>query len=170
MNLDEIKKRCEAATPGPWRWADWGAIFGTREKEMFTLESSPLRSWWWSACVLSCEQEPDEPADKAFIAHAREDVPALVAEVERLQKLLEPGTVSAMLDAVYDALPPEQQVSSAPPSVYIGKLRAVAEAARETVHLWKLAVNGEQFAREAGAGVMTKLNQALAALEENKPE
>lgn len=62
--LNTIKERAAKATPGPWRSA---GLYGVRTQnaEAFSI---PLR-----------------PEDATFIAHAREDVPALVAEVERLQ-------------------------------------------------------------------------------------
>lgn len=61
--LNAIKERAAKATPGPWRSA---GLYGVRTQNAEAL-SIPLR-----------------PEDATFIAHAREDVPALVAEVERL--------------------------------------------------------------------------------------
>ena len=58
--LQEIKERCEKASPGPW-------------KVLNMLYNSV-----------------DEDAE--FIAHAREDIPKLIAEIERLQALKQIGT------------------------------------------------------------------------------
>lgn len=66
--LKAIEERAKAATPGPWtpkrlRQNDWhlrgpdGIVFA----------------------------EVEDDADAAFIAHAREDIPALVEEVRRLR-------------------------------------------------------------------------------------
>jgi len=66
--LNAIKERAAKATPGPWRSA---GLYGVRTQNDEAL-SIPLR-----------------PEDATFIAYAREDVPALVAEVERLRAELE---------------------------------------------------------------------------------
>ena len=68
LNLDEIKKRCEAATPGPWN--------KRYEKKLYEI-------------YLDADSEynlglVDKKDNADFIAHARQDVPALIAEVERL--------------------------------------------------------------------------------------
>lgn len=67
--LAEIKARAEAATPGPWK---------RFHMDRFSINNEPLEK---HICGVSQESEHDA----AFIAHAREDVPALLAEVERLR-------------------------------------------------------------------------------------
>jgi len=62
--LDAIKARCEAATPGPW-----------------TVSLGDLH------CIIP--EDSNGINDWHFCANAREDVPALVAEVERLQAEVE---------------------------------------------------------------------------------
>lgn len=62
--LAEIKARCDAATPGPWYADGWAA---------------------WDDLENTFVELSDFGADAKFIAHARTDIPALVAEVERLQ-------------------------------------------------------------------------------------
>lgn len=76
--LQAIKARAEAATPGPWR-VDAGS------------EARYLRAEGESGALMSDTQyypwTPDAEGDWQFIAHARTDVPDLVAEVERLRVL-----------------------------------------------------------------------------------
>ena len=70
-SIDEIKAREQMATPGPWENNDSGII---------------------SAPFLSIVCNTTLTADADFIAHARADIPALIAEVERLtMKLKEYG-------------------------------------------------------------------------------
>lgn len=72
--LTEIQARIEAATDGPWdRWAGWddrdnSVASGGREDAPTVADVIP------------------EKDDADFIAHAREDVPALLAEVHRLKR------------------------------------------------------------------------------------
>lgn len=69
--LDEIKAREQAATPGPWfTWADW----------LVHTETNVGQNGVPPKAVIGTfnKLNPD------FIAHARHDIPALVAEVERL--------------------------------------------------------------------------------------
>lgn len=107
MNIEEIRARCEAATPGPWYWdvidsckcialesARWkvmdfarygmnGAaprflVDGIMERADTLLKSIPGKEHH-----RGFDNYIDHP-DAAFIAHARTDIPALLAEVERL--------------------------------------------------------------------------------------
>jgi hypothetical protein len=32
LDIDRLEDLAKAATPGPWRWADWSAPFGTDEQ------------------------------------------------------------------------------------------------------------------------------------------
>jgi hypothetical protein len=101
--LHEIENRAESATPGPWyvrfldddaaanlvavstmpddgegrRWPEWE----DRELVAATLVQFP------TPYVAGPDDRWDENA--AFIAHARSDVPRLIAEVRRLRALLE---------------------------------------------------------------------------------
>ena len=78
-NLATIRRRAEAATPGPWKTGD-------------QFKSGTLGS---AVAVLSGHLPPVEldphrngRADAAFIAHARQDIPAMLAEIVRLQGVL----------------------------------------------------------------------------------
>lgn len=67
--LDEIKERCEKATPGPWTWEDCPpTLYAQRDRFRHGLN-------------LLGRLSPDAngPANLHFIAYAREDVPYLLA-------------------------------------------------------------------------------------------
>ena len=83
--LDAIEQRANAATDGPWDYDGCGEIsqhFSLPEP-WATVVSTDV------ACMAYCYggsaagAERDEDAE--FIAHARDDVPRLLAEVRRLQ-------------------------------------------------------------------------------------
>lgn len=89
LDLDAIKARCEAATPGPWiaetetdgdqhEW--WSYVVGVR--------AEVPEQWQW-VFKFDDDYGTDQTADATFIAHARTDVPALVAEVERWKERAE---------------------------------------------------------------------------------
>ncbi len=100
-DLDAIRKRCKAATPGPWRWADWDATFGTQESTRCVLEHSQTHGATERAVVrlgtdecesvLRAEDNDINDGDKRFIAHARTDIPALLdayeAQAVRIREL-----------------------------------------------------------------------------------
>jgi hypothetical protein len=75
--LREIQERCDNATPGPWNYqmredngrAKYGWIRG------------PEALW-----IADIPGLPDRP-DGDFIAHARQDIPFLLAEIARLQAI-----------------------------------------------------------------------------------
>ena len=81
--LSELEALANAATPGPW-----GEVAESGE-------------WWLSGpdiyddAVMSTNDTEISQADVDFIAAARTDVPALVAEVRRLRGKLEAATASA---------------------------------------------------------------------------
>lgn len=78
--LDAIRARMEAATPGPWEaWTavccpDCGWVDGPKRTVCPVYEGTK-------------RTHTLDANDAEFIASAREDVPALLAEVERLQAL-----------------------------------------------------------------------------------
>jgi len=78
----EIRARCDAATEGPWRYRPY------------------------PTCVIAAphEEVADIQAgndDAAFIAHARQDLPDALAEIERLRALL--AEALAQAKAIDDA-------------------------------------------------------------------
>ena len=100
QQLDAIVGRAAAATPGPWGVYESGSMIditagledtgcGYRARRgIASLEDEPLdndpthREW------TAEEDWAQVQADAAFTAHARQDVPALVAEVRRLRAQL----------------------------------------------------------------------------------
>lgn len=85
LDLEAIKQREAAATPGPWVLADGSRGF-TPGCTIFEGDNSGRVIAYTASMGASLERLQ---ADGAFIAHAREDVPALVAEIERLRTALE---------------------------------------------------------------------------------
>ena len=84
--LAEIRARAEAATEGPW-WT----TRNLRPATIFSGEGSDYND---------AVADDAEPADATFIAHARTDVPELVAEIERLRELYSAMTPTTLLKTV----------------------------------------------------------------------
>lgn len=77
--LAAIEARANAATPGPWRVEIRGLCFPCK-----SLPGTHLHKWADGGPMAVWPVG----ADGAFMAAARQDVPALVAEVRRLWALL----------------------------------------------------------------------------------
>lgn len=116
IDLNAIKARLAAATDGPWY-----------------LQPNDLIGGW---CVRTVDTPPSEgpgevadfirEEDAALIAHARADLPALVAEVEHLR-----ATVSALRASVPPSRPRDYGHE-----VWTTALREAAEAERAAVVAW----------------------------------
>ena len=84
--LREIKERCERATPGPWivspnrHKAKDGSQWGIIEARIRTVTGGIV------AHTICTWDGDNGRANAEFAAHAREDVPVLVAEVEQLHR------------------------------------------------------------------------------------
>lgn len=105
----QIRERLAAATPGPWRWANWSTVFGTKEEPPFlTLEAGmppengvPQRgreSTW----ILGMADDDIEPTNAALIANAPADLAYLLdaLAVAREEKGPWRGLVERMLPLV----------------------------------------------------------------------
>lgn len=76
QQLDDIEARATAATPGPWEeHAEYGQHFYAY------LRGPYLRG----VGTLNFGDGEDAAADREFVLHARQDVPALLAEIRRLK-------------------------------------------------------------------------------------
>lgn len=93
LDLDEIEARVAAATPGPW----WAFSDGPESGDHWYVASGSE-----AVAHIHSDDGRNEDArqpDAEFIAQARDDVPALVAEVRRLRGLVSPAA-GRVLDAV----------------------------------------------------------------------
>jgi len=89
FDLQLIKSRLAAATPGPWeideRYSDCHVVQG--EKALFTVEADARKN------------------DVELVACAPQDLAALVAEVERLRKMLKDSyVVTDGISAAFETL------------------------------------------------------------------
>ena len=82
--LEEIRVRCDAATPGPWRFVihceNYGQGYGATT--FFVQQGDELLK------IGMAEGSQDALKmrnDTQFIAHAREDISLLLYEIERLK-------------------------------------------------------------------------------------
>jgi len=78
----EIKAREQAATPGPWEYFDCANEIWSIAHKTVTNDDTVIGGTEGEGISIN-------KPDAAFIAHARTDIPALIAEVERLQNLCE---------------------------------------------------------------------------------
>ena len=78
--LEKIRRRCESATPGPWSSYVEGRDH-TSGSNFIMTRSGEKRG-------PDIELSGATDADQDFIANARQDVPKLLEEIERLKKKL----------------------------------------------------------------------------------
>jgi hypothetical protein len=75
--LEEIRKRCDAATPGPRQSFVEGRDHASGDSFIMTgVGDARGEIELFGATV----------ADQDFVAHARQDIPRLIDEIERLRK------------------------------------------------------------------------------------
>ncbi len=85
LDLDAIEKRANAASPGPWQTEP-----NTYAGRVWVQRSPVKHRWHGKDCeplfnVRDKDGYEQREKDAVFIAHAREDVPALVAKVRALE-------------------------------------------------------------------------------------
>jgi len=111
QQLDDIEARAGAATPGPWgfydgdNYADVAADLAMTSRSSYSYREKIAQledENYWDDPAHEDDDESRAPeqmaANAAFIAHAREDVPVLLAEVRRQRADL----------AAYEMLAPQQ--------------------------------------------------------------
>ena len=92
--LEDIKAREQAATPGPWvaGYPDGRSpetVFMQPVFESETWEDREVNWYGYGTEGTIFDEGGHTAADAAFIAHAREDVPALLAVAEAAGRLLD---------------------------------------------------------------------------------
>ena len=76
LDLEPIKARAARATPGPWR--------AQEDHVLYPLADGTYAALLWSDLDAS-KTWPQGDHDADFVAEAREDIPLLLVEVERLR-------------------------------------------------------------------------------------
>ena len=74
-DMDAIRARCDAATPGPWTYDEIGYV-----------DVGLPRS---RSIAVGIEIDATAKSDGDFIAHARTDIPALLTYIEELERAVE---------------------------------------------------------------------------------
>lgn len=117
QQIDEIEAREKAATAGPWgfydgdNYADVAADLAMTGRGSYSYREKIARledETYWDDSAHEDDDEERAPeqmaANAAFIAHARADVPALLAEVRRLRaRVAELEGDAALLSALQAA-------------------------------------------------------------------
>ena len=96
--LDVIEARALAATPGQWWWVE--GRDGTLGDRFIGRGGGIVGHPYLYLATEPGERVP--PQDFDFIAHARQDVPSLVAEVRRLRRLVVDSEVRRRREAAAD--------------------------------------------------------------------
>lgn len=86
--IAEISNREAAATPEPWAWTE-GGIQAANDEWVMWAANVPGDPQTASEALGACGNHTENHAEDnlAFLAHARTDVPALLAEVNRLRSV-----------------------------------------------------------------------------------
>ncbi|WP_330438793.1 hypothetical protein OHB44_27880 [Micromonospora sp. NBC_00821] len=163
IDLEAIRARAAAATPGPWLTDPNSAWRRCHEAHEYVYASDPTdRNGVIALTGIKGEHVRNGP-DATFIAHARTDVTDLCDEVEQVRDALarrdkEIGRLEVYVTGL------EQQLAAQQP---------VINAARDLTHIWA-ANNGDDT---DGIGIETdaataegNLRRTLAQLDTKQPE
>lgn len=118
--LAAIRERAEAATPGPWterRNDDEDNDF------LYSIDGADGQP----IVKADCGVYPPDKEDATFIAAARSDVPALLDEVERLERDLRRAPRDFVADYIAKHWPPDGDRPSSPPAAIL-RIENAAEA------------------------------------------
>ncbi len=157
-DLDAIRARCDAATPGPWKpESEQGHGRGVR--------AIASVAWCPVACVVGTESQSigqrDASRNARFIAHARADIPALLAYIDMLEHMLS-----------------EERENVDTLRARVAELEARANRASytigETEWAHRIAVAEQRFvdeydARKAAGREIAELKARITTLEAMKP-
>jgi hypothetical protein len=80
--LDAIRARCKAASRAPWKSFVEGRDHESGDNFVMVGEGQDREADMY----ISRETKPASVADQDFIAGARQDIPALLAEIDRLRQ------------------------------------------------------------------------------------
>lgn len=104
-HLAAVKERVAKATSGPWRMRpnycdDWGYIRGPDNSVVAIARSGTLNS---DSDLNEHRRNKTDPTqhNMEFIAHARDDIPHLLVEIERLERTLS-ATKGYLMNALID--------------------------------------------------------------------
>lgn len=86
-DLDAIRARCDAATPGPWAYDEGAGYIEMHEAGYAEFKPDWERSVHKQPPLVARMTDTwgDTAEDGRFIAHARTDIPALLAYIEELE-------------------------------------------------------------------------------------
>lgn len=101
-DLEAIRARKDAATPGPWkRWDD--GVDNEVSARIGSIVEAPGRTADGRvkriASVTDWLGGPQQRADAEFIAHARTDIPDLLEAVDRLRSMVMDAQTEAQMQA-----------------------------------------------------------------------
>lgn len=90
--LEEIKQRAEKATPGPWKAKQVHSAGAIAEMDCLDANDDWEGAAYWLEGPAWIDLEDEglffQEQDVKFIAHAREDIPFLIAQVEQLRRII----------------------------------------------------------------------------------
>lgn len=85
LDLAAIEARAAAATEGPWRADDEHDARNTGASPAWCVSTTKPNGDWKEDLFYASGYQPNEEADATFAAHARTDVPALIARIRELE-------------------------------------------------------------------------------------
>lgn len=148
--LTAIEQRANAATPGPWDYSPLGTI-------VFAGENTG---------VASLRMTGDNIANAAFVAGSRSDIPALLAEVRRLQKQIA-GLIDQEVGQAMDCAKHERQARADERAKLAAESRCSSEAVDALLYHWEVQ-DSDLWARGWEEEFEHKL-EAVRAGREPKP-